>query len=1047
MKKEAVKFVAAIVLCAFFSAGSQASDYYWMDPGVAGDYSWKTIHNWGNSSYVVLGTVPTNIADAAFIYKSKECIIGTDMVGAAKAVAGNVYVGGGIANTNAFLTIKGEASFTNFRSGYSTAANSTGMVRIDPGAVINVTTFVVGNTGTAAYTTIGDCNMMGGTINVATTPVIGNAAYANGVMAMNGGTLNYTGAGNAFYIGGSAATAKGKLIVNNGAVVNNASNMYVGRGGSGEMIINSGGKVKTTGSGTFQAGSLAGATGSLAMNGGTLETASHLYIGTLTANNNFIQLNNDANVTVGGQLLIAPGQDTPTVISNAVGRLTIAGSTAKMKVASIINLGDATVGTGSATIELQGGTLTGLSTLVINSGSALNKINITGGTLILPIEQLSAVNGYIASGRIYTGYGSSRCIKVGTTATQVIVTADLSLLKMADNPIPADGNAFSAWSTADILLQWSPGDGAVSHDVYIGANYNDVNNADNTDTTGVYQGNQSMNQFVFNPSDLNLGKTIYWRVDEFDDAAVWKGSVWKLVPAFFTPASSYAIDSKIVSTSVFIWYSSTSGQLTGPWLPLDGRPNWTGEPDWWKSQIKQMMRANINVLYVHLFYESSWYDQKRINLFQALSELRREGYDVPKVVPFLDPIIAWNGTTRPYPDLATTAGKDEFVSHYIRFFNEYYSMNQDEYADDYIAKINGRVVLDTWHVFDINNVSSLTRQDVVSRLSAAFGQSHPIFTNDIYMIGTIGCGLSFEDEQIYQFQINEYYAPYTYNSITTTQLKGGYWDQNIRAPGSWLARNGGSNYTSAWNSANNNANLRRVYIESWSEYDEGTGIYAVDVNNSPHLIDGRYYSPGSTNDTWSNTNNPFEYIDTTAAGARQFNGIPDYNSVILWNNIPVKMNAGKAYKAYVLVRNTGDLSWTAATNFKFGQKEISPGEVMFGPGRYLIDDNSNEINFYGGIFRGRPIIFELTLTAPSKGNYVTHWQTLREHVQWFGQELTVPITVYAGADLNQDNFVNFLDLEELASQWLQSGQSSGNLNADEIVNFKDFAIMAKDWLK
>jgi hypothetical protein len=38
-------------------------------------------------------------------------------------------------------------------------------------------------------------------------------------------------------------------------------------------------------------------------------------------------------------------------------------------------------------------------------------------------------------------------------------------------------------------------------------------------------------------------------------------------------------------------------------------------------------------------------------------------------------------------------------------------------------------------------------------------------------------------------------------------------------------------------------------------------------------------------------------------------------------------------------------------------------------------------------------------------------------------------------------------LAELASQWLQPGQSSGNLNADEIVNFEDFAIMAENWLK
>ncbi|MFA6426775.1 MAG: glycosyl hydrolase family 28-related protein, partial [Phycisphaerae bacterium] len=48
---------------------------------------------------------------------------------------------------------------------------------------------------------------------------------------------------------------------------------------------------------------------------------------------------------------------------------------------------------------------------------------------------------------------------------------------------------------------------------------------------------------------------------------------------------------------------------------------------------------------------------------------------------------------------------------------------------------------------------------------------------------------------------------------------------------------------------------------------------------------------------------------------------------------------------------------------------------------------------------------------------------------------------------NNVHSADFLDLAELASQWLQPGQSSSNLNADEIVNFEDFAIMAKDWLK
>ena len=42
-----------------------------------------------------------------------------------------------------------------------------------------------------------------------------------------------------------------------------------------------------------------------------------------------------------------------------------------------------------------------------------------------------------------------------------------------------------------------------------------------------------------------------------------------------------------------------------------------------------MMSANIDVMYVHLIPE---FDQERTNLFQALNQLRAQGYDVPKVV-------------------------------------------------------------------------------------------------------------------------------------------------------------------------------------------------------------------------------------------------------------------------------------------------------------------------------------------------------------------------------------------------------------------------------
>lgn len=458
------------------------------------------------------------------------------------------------------------------------------------------------------------------------------------------------------------------------------------------------------------------------------------------------------------------------------------------------------------------------------------------------------------------------------------------------------------------------------------------------------------------------------------------------VPLLYTQGRTYNVSDHIVSASVFHWYTSTDGQLSGPWLPLDGRPNWTGTSTWWKSQIKQMMMANIDVMWVHLI---PYWDSERTNLFIALNQLRALGYDVPKVAPFLDPMITWD--QQPLVDLATTSGKDQFVSHYIRFFQEYYSANTDAHADTYIERIGGKVVLDTWHVkWNTSNLSSLTRADVESRLAAAFGQAHPVFNSGIRMVTTAfnTPTLSFADEKVPQFEVTQYYRESLFNGVRAVQLKGGYWDQNVRNPGSILKRNGGSNYKSSWNSVNRST-TSRVYIESWNEYDEGSGIYAA-VTGAPYILPGS----GNTNtDVWSSTNDPYEYIHTTATGAAAFNDTPDLGAKILWQEIPTSMRGGATLSARVIVRNEGDLSWNGALGVKFSQNR-SADPAVFAASDCAIVDTANEIPTYGGIFRGRPIEFSVQMTAPATpGTYVTHWGMADSGGARFGDQVPVTITV------------------------------------------------------
>jgi len=480
----------------------------------------------------------------------------------------------------------------------------------------------------------------------------------------------------------------------------------------------------------------------------------------------------------------------------------------------------------------------------------------------------------------------------------------------------------------------------------------------------------------------------------------------------FTRSPSFKSTNHLVSVSVFQWFSSSGGQLSGPWRPVEGRANWTGNPDFWRTQIKQMMAANVDMLYVHLIPSS---ETERVNLFRALNQLRREGWNVPKIAPFLDPMITWNG--QPMVNLNTVAGKDEFVGQYIRFFNQYFSVNQDMAAEDYLAGIDGRIVLDTWHVkFNLANLDSLSRTDVESRLQSAFGANHPVFTNGIRMITTAlnDPTLNFADEKVPQFEINTYYSPVLWKGIWSAQLKGGYWDQNIRNPGDFLPRRGGVPYSNAWDQAvANRATLRRVYLESWNEYDEGSGLYAA--NPGPPFI--RSGSGNTNTDIWSTANNAYEYIKTTARGATSFNDWTNRGSKILWHNLPTRMLPGETRTATVIVRNEGDAFWTAAANYRFGQKEYKD-PVVFGAGRYLLNDSQDDIPMYGGIFRGRVKTFQLTLRAPAKpGTYRTHWGMLQENVQWFGEEISQtilvdPVRVYHGSPQSVDStstFTNIID--------------------------------------
>jgi hypothetical protein len=84
------------------------------------------------------------------------------------------------------------------------------------------------------------------------------------------------------------------------------------------------------------------------------------------------------------------------------------------------------------------------------------------------------------------------------------IRGDLSL---AWAPQPYDGQPDVS---PDVNLVWRPGDYAISHDVYVGASWDDVNDAATVDAEFIK--NQEPNSYP--PEALEMGETYYWRIDE-----------------------------------------------------------------------------------------------------------------------------------------------------------------------------------------------------------------------------------------------------------------------------------------------------------------------------------------------------------------------------------------------------------------------------------------------------------------------------------------------------------------------------------------------------
>ncbi|UCD50420.1 MAG: discoidin domain-containing protein [Phycisphaerales bacterium] len=151
----------------------------------------------------------------------------------------------------------------------------------------------------------------------------------------------------------------------------------------------------------------------------------------------------------------------------------------------------------------------------------------------------------------------------------------------ASNPTPADG---AIDVPRDVLLSWTPGEFAESHDVYFGTALEDVNAADRANPLGVLA-SQGQTATTYDPEGiLEFEQTYYWRVDEVNaapDNTIFRGEVW----SFTAEPLAYPVENVVATTNATSDAGFSPEQtIDGSGLNADGQHStlntdmWAGSP-------------------------------------------------------------------------------------------------------------------------------------------------------------------------------------------------------------------------------------------------------------------------------------------------------------------------------------------------------------------------------------------------------------------------------------------------------------------------------------
>ncbi len=129
---------------------------------------------------------------------------------------------------------------------------------------------------------------------------------------------------------------------------------------------------------------------------------------------------------------------------------------------------------------------------------------------------------------------------------------------------------------SNVTINWTPGIFTVTHDVYLGTSFDDVNEATSTvDPNNVFMGNQGPNTFDvcdYDPNALVFSTTYYWRIDDVNGGTTYPGDVWS-----FTTASHLIVedfDSYVNQTALWNVWDDWTTNSTGAAVFVEKEPTY-----------------------------------------------------------------------------------------------------------------------------------------------------------------------------------------------------------------------------------------------------------------------------------------------------------------------------------------------------------------------------------------------------------------------------------------------------------------------------------------